>query len=95
MYWNSSRECMKREELHDYQLQKLRETVDRVYHNVKSYREKMQARGILPEDVATLEDIRQLPFTDKQDLRDNYPDGLFAVFHELDNPRSRFIRHHR
>jgi phenylacetate-CoA ligase len=88
MYWNSSRECMERPELERHQLQKLKETVDRVYHGVKSYRQKMQQRGILPEDIDSIEDLSQLPFTDKQDLRDNYPNGLFAV------PMDQIIRVH-
>ncbi|GLI20250.1 MULTISPECIES: phenylacetate--CoA ligase [Tepidanaerobacter] len=79
MHWNKTRECIDREQLRSYQLTKLKETIDRVYHNVESYRQKMQEIGVIPEDIKTLEDIRLLPFTTKQDLRDNYPYGMFAV----------------
>lgn len=88
MYWNKNRECMDREQLLAYQLQKLKETVDRVYHNVESYRQKMQEKGLMPEDIKSLQDLRLLPFTTKQDLRDNYPTGLFAA------PLSEIIRIH-
>jgi phenylacetate-CoA ligase len=88
MYWNRSRECMSREKIESYQLNKLKETIDRIYHNVESYRQKMQERDLMPEDIKSLEDIKLLPFTTKQDLRDNYPDGLFAV------PLSQIIRIH-
>ncbi len=88
MYWNKTRECMQREQLKAYQLQKLKETIDLVYHNVESYRHKMQQAGIIPEDIKTLDDLKKLPFTTKQDLRDNYPNGLFAT------PESEIIRIH-
>jgi len=79
MHCIKTRECIDREHLRSYQLTKLKETIDRVYHNVESYRQKMQEIGVIPEDIKTLEDIRLLPFTTKQDLRDNYPYGMFAV----------------
>ena len=88
MHWNKTRECMNREELRSYQFAKLKETIDRVYHNVKSYRQKMQERGIIPEDINSLEDLKMLPFTTKQDLRDNYPYDMFAV------PLEEIIRIH-
>jgi phenylacetate-CoA ligase len=88
MHWNKTRECMNREELRSYQFAKLKETVDRVYHNVASYRQKMQEKGIIPEDINSLEDLRLLPFTTKQDLRDNYPYNMFAV------PLEEIIRIH-
>lgn len=88
MYWNKTRECMVREELRAYQLTKLKETLDRVYHNVASFRHKMQQRGIIPGDINSLEDIKLLPFTTKQDLRDNYPYSMFAV------PLEEIIRIH-
>ena len=61
------------------QLKRLQETVNRVYENVKPYREKMDKAGIKPDDIKTLDDLSKLPFTVKQDLRDNYPYGMFAV----------------
>lgn len=86
--WNKARECMEREEIEAYQFCKLKETVDRVYHNVEVYRDKMQQIGLIPEDIKSLEDIKAMPFTTKQDLRDSYPNGLFAV------PMSEIIRIH-
>jgi phenylacetate-CoA ligase len=79
---------MDRHELRSYQLEKLKETIDRVYHNVPSYRQKMQERGIIPEDINSLDDLKLLPFTTKQDLRDNYPYNMFAT------PLQEIIRIH-
>ena len=62
--------------------------VDYVYHNVEFYRKKMQSVGLMPGDIKGIEDITKLPFTTKDDLRDNYPFGLFAV------PNSQIIRIH-
>ena len=78
MIW-AKEETMSREEIEAIQLTRLQETVSRVYKNVPAYRAKMDAAGIKPEDVRTLADLRRLPFTTKQDMRDNYPYGLFAV----------------
>ena len=78
MIW-AKEETMSREEIEAIQLTRLQETVSRVYENVPAYRAKMDAAGIKPEDVRTLADLRRLPFTTKQDMRDNYPYGLFAV----------------
>jgi len=88
MHWNKTREGMDRYELRSYQFTKLKETVDRVYHNVPSYRQKMQERGIIPEDINSLDDLKLLPFTTKQDLRDNYPYDMFAA------PLEEIIRIH-
>ena len=79
MIWNKSKECMSRDEMTDLQGKRLRKLVDLVYHHVPFYREKMQAMDLSPEDIRTIEDIRKLPFTTKQDLRDNYPLGLQAA----------------
>ena len=70
---------MSRDEMTDLQGKRLRKLVDLVYHHVPFYREKMQAMDLSPEDIRTIEDIRKLPFTTKQDLRDNYPLGLQAA----------------
>ncbi|MCL2003695.1 MAG: phenylacetate--CoA ligase [Oscillospiraceae bacterium] len=78
-YWNKPAETMDRGHIREIQLEKLRATVQNVYSNVPYYREKMQAKGILPGDVKTLDDLSSLPITTKQDLRDTYPFGLFAV----------------
>lgn len=77
-YWNQEIETMDRELLQDLQLERLKRTVKLVYENVDFYKKKMNAIGILPEDIKRLEDIRHLPFTTKQDLRDESPYGLFA-----------------
>ena len=78
-YWNKPVETMDRERLRALQLDKLRAAVQNVYSNVPHYRAKMQAKGILPGDVKTLDNLRDLPITVKQDLRDTYPFGMFAV----------------
>ena len=88
MIWNESRECMDREELRKLQSARLVKTVDRVYHNVPFYRKKMQELGLEPGDIRGVEDLEKLPFTTKDDLRDNYPFGLFAV------PQSEIVRIH-
>lgn len=77
--WNAEFECMEREKLSRLQGQRLSNTVQRVYTNVAYYRQKMKDKGVEPGDIQTVEDLRKLPFTYKQDLRDTYPYGLFAV----------------
>ena len=70
---------MGRDEMSDLQGKRLHKLVELVYHNVPFYREKMQALDLSPEDIRSIEDIRKLPFTTKQDLRDNYPVGFQAA----------------
>jgi phenylacetate-CoA ligase len=70
---------MPREALEAIQLRRLKATLERVRATVPFYRERMAAAGIAPRDIQRLEDIRHIPFTTKQDLRDNYPFGMFAV----------------
>lgn len=79
MIWNKTKETMGRGEMRELQGARLRKLIDRVYHNVPFYREKMQQMGLIPDDIRTIDDIKLLPFTTKQDLRDNYPFGLTAV----------------
>ncbi|MDO4552375.1 MAG: phenylacetate--CoA ligase [Bacillota bacterium] len=79
MIWNEPKECMSRDEIHELQNARLRNLVKRVYLNVEFYRKKMQAMGLEPGDINGVEDLEKLPFTTKQDLRDNYPFGLFAM----------------
>lgn len=79
---------MERQELKKIQSERLRETVERVYFNVPYYRNKMQEAGLGPESIQTTDDLHKLPFTTKQDLRDNYPFSLFAV------PMSEIVRVH-
>src|SRR5690554_4018694 len=86
--WNPHFETMLREEMRTVQSERLRDVVERVYYNVPYYRERMQSLGMGPENIASIEDLSKLPFTTKQDLRDNYPFGLFAV------PMSEIIRVH-
>jgi len=86
--WNKPIEPMARSELAALQSARLRDTVDRVYRQVPFYRSRMQAAGLLPEDIGTIENIDRLPFTTKQDMRDNYPYGLFAV------PLAEIVRIH-
>lgn len=88
MIWNESKECMSRDELSSLQSARLVKLVDYVYHNVEFYRKKMQSLGIEPGDIKNIEDISKLPFTTKDDLRANYPFGLFAV------PHSQIVRVH-
>ncbi len=72
-------ETMNREEIRAVQLEKLKKQVAYVYDKVSWYRDKMDASGVHPRDIVTLEDVRKLPFTDKTALRDTFPYGLFAV----------------
>ncbi|NTU69197.1 MAG: phenylacetate--CoA ligase [Chlorobiaceae bacterium] len=88
MIWNEHHECMDREHLAALQGQRLRDMVERIYFNVPFYRNKLQEMGIEPGDIRTVDDLKKLPFTTKQDLRDNYPFGLFAV------PQQDVVRFH-
>lgn len=72
-------ETENRNEIEKVQLKRLKETVDRVFNNVPFYQQKFNELNITPKDIKGLKDIIKLPFTKKQDLRDNYPFGLFAV----------------
>jgi len=72
-------ETRDRAELRELQAERLRETVERAYENVPFYREQLDEMGVAPEDIQDVEDVEQLPMTTKEDFRDEYPDGLFAV----------------
>jgi phenylacetate-CoA ligase len=87
-FWDQKSECMSREQIHDLQSKKLAKLIKRVYTNVPYYRDKMQEKGVLPEDIKTMEDIEKLPFTTKQDLRETYPFGMFAT------PMEEIVRVH-
>ncbi|WZL80539.1 phenylacetate--CoA ligase [Vallitaleaceae bacterium 9-2] len=78
MIWNEHHECMSRQDRTRLQDERLIEMVERVYYNVPFYRKKMQTMGIEPGDITGIKDLNKLPFTTKDDLRDNYPFGLFA-----------------
>ncbi len=77
--WDPTYECMPREELEQLQLERLQATLNRVYKAVTCYRRKFDEAGIDPENVKSLSDLAKLPFTTKEDLRLNYPYGMFAV----------------
>lgn len=79
---------MSRDEMHALQSKRLQKVVTYVYHNVPFYRNKMQAMDVSPDDIRSIDDIVKLPFTTKQDLRDNYPYGLQAA------PHSEIVRVH-
>ena len=78
MIW-AKEETLSREEIERIQTERLVKLVHYVYDNVEPYRKKMDDAGIKPDDIKTLDDLKRLPFTTKQDFRDNYPFGLFAV----------------
>lgn len=88
MIWNESIECMDREQLCELQSLRLKKMVDYVYHNTPFYRKKFQEMDLSPDDIKDIDDISKLPFTNKLDLRDNYPFGLAAV------PMSQIVRIH-
>ena len=77
--WDQTHECMMRDELEQLQLERLQATINRVHKNVTYYRKKFNELGIIPEDIRSLSDLTKLPFTGKEDLRVNYPYGMFAV----------------
>jgi len=79
MIWNEKAECMSREDIREIQLKKLQTIVKTAYENVPYYNKKYTECGVFPEDIETLEDIVKLPFTTKDDLRESYPFGMFAV----------------
>jgi phenylacetate-CoA ligase len=87
-YWDEKFETMPIAELQKFQLRKLKETVEWVYARVPFYRKKLDEMGLAPKSLKSLEDIAKLPFTVKNDLRDNYPFGLCAV------PMSEVVRVH-
>ena len=76
---NPEKECMPREQLKALQDARLCETVKRSYENVECFRNRMDEKGLKPEDIKGVEDLCRLPFSYKKDLRDYYPYGLFAV----------------
>ncbi len=88
MIFDIASETLPREELEALQLRRLQALVERVYHLVPFYRRRLDEAGVKPEDVRSLGDLERLPFTTKQDIRDNYPFGLFAV------PMEQIVRIH-
>ncbi|THB68155.1 MAG: phenylacetate--CoA ligase, partial [Desulfovibrio sp.] len=88
MIFNVEMETMPREELEALQLKRLKYQLERVYANVPFYRKAFDEKNISPADVTSLSDLASLPFTEKQDLRNHYPFGLFAV------PKENIVRLH-
>lgn len=87
-YFQPEYECADRETLRELQSRRLREMVRRCYEKIPFYRFKLDEAGIGPEDITSIDDLSKLPFTTKNDLRDNYPFGLFAV------PKEELVRVH-
>src|SRR5512137_2848609 len=88
MIFNEEFETLPREVLESLQLKRLKQVVQKVYHTVGFYRSSYDQANVKPEDIKSLSDLRKLPFTNKQDLRDNYPFGLLA------GPMSNVVRLH-
>ena len=87
-YFQPEIETASRDYLHAVQSARLLKMVDSCYANVPLYKEKFDELGLRPGDIHSIDDIAKLPFTTKQDLRDTYPYGLFAV------PKDRLVRIH-
>lgn len=88
MIWNDEFETLPREAMESLQFKRLRQTLDRVNATVPFYREHFRRAGVAPDQLKSLDDLRRFPFTLKQDMRDNYPYGLFAV------PLEQIVRIH-
>jgi len=78
MFWNKEIECIDEEKLREKQLERLKNTIKRAYEKVPYYRKKLNEAQVSPDDIKKLEDIRNIPFTSKADLREVYPFGMFA-----------------
>lgn len=88
MFFQKDAETMPRAKIRELQLERLRYTVRYCYERVPFYKQKLDAAGVRPDDIRSLDDIRRIPPTMKTDLRDNYPFGLFAV------PMQQIVRIH-
>ena len=88
MYWNDEFETLPRAALEALQLKRLQQTLERVYTSVPYYQERFRQAGVVPDQIKSLDDLRRLPFTYKQDMREHYPYGLFAV------PLDQIVRIH-
>lgn len=87
-YFNQKMEQIDREELKKIQLERLKKTVERCYYNVPFYKERLDSVGMTPEKFTSLDDLKEIPFTTKADIRDHYPYGLFAA------PMKEIVRLH-
>lgn len=88
MIWDTKIECASRDEMHKIQSVKLNAMIERIYKHVPFYKKKLDEKGIKPGDITDISQLQDLPFTEKHDLRDNYPFGLFTV------PQSEIVRIH-
>lgn len=88
MIWNEYIETASRDKLKEIQNERFVKMIERIYYNVPFYRKKLQECGLEPKDITSIDQLKDLPFTTKDDLRDNYPYGLFAV------PQSQIVRLH-
>ncbi len=88
MFWNAKMETMPREELEKLQYEELKTLITKLYESNQFYRERMDSKGVKPEDIKCLKDISKLPFMYKQDLRDCYPTKMFTV------PNREVVRYH-
>jgi len=88
MIWNEEMECMPVQERRALQFYRLRSAIRRAYERIPAYKKKFDAQGLEPDDIRQLEDLAKLPFTTKDDLRENYPFGMFAV------PMEKIVRVH-
>jgi phenylacetate-CoA ligase len=79
MIWDRRNECLGREEIEQLQLERLQSALNRVYRNVTFYKKRFDRLGILPDEIQTLQDLAQFPLTLKEDLRESYPYGMFAL----------------
>ncbi|KPK89269.1 MAG: phenylacetate--CoA ligase [Deltaproteobacteria bacterium SM23_61] len=79
MIWDRRNECRAREEVEQLQLERLQSTLNRVYRNVSFYKKRFDRLGITPDEIQSLGDLAQFPLTAKEDLRESYPYGMFAL----------------
>ena len=88
MIWNEKAECMSKDEREELQLKNLQKVAKKAYETVPYYKKSFDEVGVKPEDIKTIKDIQKLPFTSKDDLRNAYPFGMFAV------PRREIVEIH-
>ncbi len=79
MIWDRRYECLEREEVEQLQLERLQSTLNRVYRNVSFYKKRFDALKILPDEIQSVKDLAKFPLTAKEDLRESYPYGMFAL----------------
>ncbi|HEX7371810.1 MAG TPA: phenylacetate--CoA ligase, partial [Thermodesulfobacteriota bacterium] len=79
MIWDRHYECMPREEIEQLQLERLQSTLNRVHRNVSFYRKRFDLLKIHPDEIQNIRDLAQFPLTAKEDLRESYPYGMFAL----------------